>query len=178
MKKILEPETGFGPHLMLDCRRCNPEKIGDLAHVFRVLDSLPERIGMTKITQPYVFPYEGLVPEDKGITGMVVIAESHLSFHSFTEKDYFFFDLFSCKPFDVEAAKRYIVEAFEVEDVEAHMVERGRYFPRGSAEASQKCASAPHHPDASPDYAATDKVISLCASEAVRFERQPAQAAL
>ncbi len=122
--------TTLGPHLMLDCRRCNPEKIADLAFIWRVLDELPERIGMTKITQPYVFPYSGLVPEDKGVTGFVVIAESHLSFHSFTEKDYFFFDLFSCKPFDVEAVKNYILEAFEAQDVDVHYVERGRYFPR------------------------------------------------
>ncbi len=122
--------TGFGPHLMLDCRRCNPGKIGDLAYVFEVLNTLPDRIGMTKITQPYVFPYSGLVPEDKGITGIVVIAESHLSFHSFVEKDYFFFDLFSCKPFDVQAAQQLIVEAFDVQDVETHYAERGRYFPR------------------------------------------------
>lgn len=123
---------GFGPHLMLDCRQCDPQKIGDVAYVFEVLNTLPEHIGMTKIIQPYVFPYSGLVPEDKGITGMVVIAESHLSFHSFTEKDYFFFDLFSCKPFDVEAARRFIVEAFEVKDWEVHYAERGRHFPRSA----------------------------------------------
>src|SRR5690606_27799515 len=129
MSKILEkprkakkpPQAqGFGPHLMLDCSQCNREKIGDVAYVFEVLNTLPDHIGMTKITQPYVFPYSGLVPEDKGVTGIVVIAESHLSFHSFTEKDYFFFDLFSCKPFEVEAAKQFIIEAFEVKKVDVH----------------------------------------------------------
>ncbi len=129
-----EATMGFGPHLMLDCKRCDLEKISDVAYVFDVLNTLPDKIGMTKITQPYVFPYSGLVPEDRGITGMVVIAESHLSFHSFVEKDYFFFDLFSCKPFDVEAAKRYIIEAFGVQEVDAHYVERGLDFPRTGPE--------------------------------------------
>ena len=123
-------ETGFGPHLMLDCRGCDRDKIADVGYVFEVLNTLPERIGMTKITQPYVFPYSGLVPEDKGVTGVVIIAESHLSFHSFSEKDYFFFDLFSCKPFDVEAARQYIMEAFSVREAETHYAERGRDFPR------------------------------------------------
>jgi S-adenosylmethionine decarboxylase len=121
---------GFGPHLMLDCSACNLEKISDVAYVFDVLNRLPDLIGMTKITQPYVFPYSGLVPEDKGVTGLVVIAESHLSFHSFIEKDYFFFDLFSCKPFDVETARQFIVDAFEVKKAETHYVERGLDFPR------------------------------------------------
>jgi S-adenosylmethionine decarboxylase len=122
----------MGPHLMLDCRRCDPKKIADLGYVFRFLNELPDKIGMTKIIQPYVFPYSGLVPEDEGITGVVVIAESHLSFHSFTQKDYFFFDLFSCKPFDVEATRRHVLEAFDVQDYDMHYVERGRGFPRES----------------------------------------------
>jgi S-adenosylmethionine decarboxylase len=115
---------------MLDCRQCNVEKISDLAFVHQVLDELPTAIGMTKIIPPYVFPYSGLVPEDKGITGMVIIAESHLTFHSFVEKDYFFFDIFSCKPFDVQQAVDYIINAFEVKDYELHQASRGRYFPR------------------------------------------------
>ena len=65
-----------------------------------------------------------------GGNSMVIIAESHLTFHSFTEKDYFFFDLFSCKPFDVEAARQFIMEAFDVREVETHYAERGRDFPR------------------------------------------------
>ena len=67
-------EQGFGPHLMLDCRECDIDKISDLALVQSFLDELPELIGMTKIIPPYVFPYSGLVPEDKGITGVVIIA--------------------------------------------------------------------------------------------------------
>jgi S-adenosylmethionine decarboxylase len=123
-------EQGFGPHLMLDCRQCDKDKISDLALVQKFLDELPEQIGMTKIIPPYVFPYSGLVPEDKGITGMVIIAESHLSFHSFTEKDYFFFDIFSCKPFDVDYVQRLVLETFGVKDYERFYSERGRHFPR------------------------------------------------
>jgi len=124
----------FGPHLMLDCRGCNLEKIGNLEFVFKFLNELPERIGMTKITQPYVFPYEGLIPEDKGITGTVIIAESHITFHSFTDKDYFFFDVFSCKHFDVDQVACLVQEAFEVLHVERHEALRGKDFPRSLEE--------------------------------------------
>jgi len=122
-------QTGFGPHLMMDCRGVSFEKCSDLQTVWEFLDKLPERVGMTKITQPYVFPYSGLVPEDEGITGMVVIAESHLTFHSFIRKDYFFFDLFSCKPFDVDRVIQEVITTFEVEEPEIHRVDRGRHFP-------------------------------------------------
>lgn len=122
--------SGFGPHLMMDCRGVSFEKCSDLQYVWEFLNTLPDKVGMTKIMQPYVFPYSGLVPEDEGITGVVVIAESHITFHSFIRKDYFFFDLFSCKDFDVDRVAAEVIRAFDVEDPEIHRVDRGRYFPR------------------------------------------------
>lgn len=124
----------FGPHLMLDCRGCNTEKISNLEYVFKFLNELPERIGMTKITQPYVFPYEGLIPEDCGITGTVIIAESHITFHSFVEKDYFFFDVFSCKHFDMDIVAQMVMETFDVKHVARHEAIRGTDFPRSLEE--------------------------------------------
>ncbi|NQT32275.1 MAG: adenosylmethionine decarboxylase [Candidatus Omnitrophica bacterium] len=127
-------ETGrnesFGPHLMLDLRRCNKDKLSDYNLVFNTLNELPEKINMTKITQPYVFPYSGLVPEDKGITGTVIIAESHISIHTFQERDYCFVDVFSCKDFDVDIAANYLVDAFDSQDYDKHVVSRGRHFTR------------------------------------------------
>ena len=46
---------GYGPHLMLDLNDCNPGILDDLEACFRLLHDLPEKIGMTKITQPYLF---------------------------------------------------------------------------------------------------------------------------
>jgi len=120
----------FGPHLTLDLSKCNKDRLSDYNFVFKLLNELPEIIGMTKIIQPYVFPYNGLVPEDKGITGIVIIAESHISIHTFEEKDYVFIDVFSCKGFDVEIAKKYFVEAFEAKEATINVVERGLDFPR------------------------------------------------
>ena len=86
---------------------------------------------MTPITQPYVFPYDGLIPNDKGITGIAIIAESHLSIHSFEEKGYSFIDIFSCKDFNTDEAIRIILEMFKPADYEINLVKRGIDFPRG-----------------------------------------------
>lgn len=129
MNNEFKKET-FGPHLMLDLNKCKTEKLKDYNLIFRILDELPGKIGMTKITQPYVFPYAGLVPEDKGITGTVIIAESHISIHTFQEKDYCFVDVFSCKDFDVEYAAEYLIDVFESKKFEKHVVNRGKDFIR------------------------------------------------
>lgn len=128
----------FGPHLTLDLNDCNPEKLRDFDLVFEVLDQLPDMIGMTKITQPYVFKYSGLVPEDKGITGFVVIAESHISIHTFQEKNYVFIDLFSCKPFNYEFAQQYLIDVFESKKPTVNVLMRGLDFPREVADEATK----------------------------------------
>jgi len=115
---------------MLDLSECDQERINDLDFIFNFLNTIPDKIGMAKITQPYVFPYIGLVPEDKGITGFVVIAESHLSIHTFVEKCYAFVDLFSCKPFNTDMARDLIIEAFISKKPKVYMIERGTGFSR------------------------------------------------
>jgi S-adenosylmethionine decarboxylase len=123
-------ELPFGPHLTLDLKGCPKEILQNYNLHFELLKNLPELIGMTPITQPYVFPYSGLLPEDKGITGIVIIAESHLSIHSFEEKGYTFIDMFSCKEFDVEKAVEYILESFKPISYEKNLIQRGKDFPR------------------------------------------------
>jgi S-adenosylmethionine decarboxylase len=120
----------FGPHLTIDLVGCPVERLADYNLHFEYLKKLPELIEMTPITQPYVFPYSGLVPEDKGITGIVIIAESHLSVHSFEDKGYSFVDIFSCKPFNLDEAIRVTLETFQPTTYELNIVERGKSFPR------------------------------------------------
>ena len=121
---------GYGPHLMLDLNDCNPAVLDDLEACFSLLNDLPEKIGMTKITQPYVFRYSAPVPEDEGITGLAIIAESHISLHTYPRKRFAFVDLFSCKPFDVQGARDHIVRFFQSKSPAFHVQERGVAFPR------------------------------------------------
>jgi len=120
---------GYGPHLMLDLGECNPEILNDLDACFNLLNDLPEKIGMTKITQPYVFRYNGRIPEDAGITGVTIIAESHISLHTYPYKNFVFVDLFSCKTFDVESAKDHIIRFFQSKSPSVYTYERGEHFP-------------------------------------------------
>jgi S-adenosylmethionine decarboxylase len=120
----------FGPHITIDLKGCPKETLSNYELHFNYLKNLPELINMTPITQPYVFPYSGLVPEDKGITGIVIIAESHISVHSFEEKGYCFIDIFSCKDMDVERAIQITLDTFKPTDSEINIVKRGKDFPR------------------------------------------------
>jgi S-adenosylmethionine decarboxylase len=128
----LSLQKGFGPHVMLDLNRSNSKLLQSVELCFKLLDELPNHIGMTKITMPHVFPYKGLVPEDEGVTGSVIIAESHLSVHTFPMKSYAFIDIFSCKPFQTQFAIDYCVNLFESKDPDIHITYRGKDFPVGN----------------------------------------------
>jgi S-adenosylmethionine decarboxylase len=85
---------------------------------------------MTKIMPPYVFRYEAKKPEDWGISGFVLIAESHISIHTFPDKNYLSLDIFSCKEFDADHAISYVNNLFVVQRSETKLLDRGVEFPK------------------------------------------------
>ena len=68
LPEVADEMTGFGPHLMLDGYGCDKDKLTDLNLIYRSLEELPARIGMTKIMPPYVFKYSDL-KQDRACQG-------------------------------------------------------------------------------------------------------------
>lgn len=130
VKKLKRPEYGFGTHLMLDGYGCGREQLEDLSLIYNFLSEYPAKIEMTKIMPPYVFRYDARNPEDWGISGFVLIAESHISIHTFPEKNYLSLDIFSCKEFDSKRAISYVKKLFGVQKSEVKLLDRGLEFPK------------------------------------------------
>ncbi len=128
--KLKKPEYGFGMHLMLDGYGCDRERLEDLSLIYNFLSDYPAKIKMTKIMPPYVFRYDATNPEDWGISGFVLIAESHISIHTFPEKNYLSLDIFSCKEFDSTNSISYVSELFGVQKSEIKLLDRGLEFPQ------------------------------------------------
>ena len=128
---------GFGPHLILDGYGGEQKKLEDIEHIYRLLDGMPDEIGMTKIMPPYVFRYEGSKPEDWGVSGFVLIAESHISIHTYPEKNYLSLDIFSCKEFDVARATKIVQDYFSIQKVEKKVFNRGTEFPKDISKAAR-----------------------------------------
>jgi S-adenosylmethionine decarboxylase len=125
-------EFGFWPQLVLDLHGCNQGKLNDKDYIYHLLDSLPGHIHMNKIADPHLIHYPGTEGSfDKGgVSGFVLIKESHISIHTFVEQSHAFVDIFSCKPFDVEKAEKYLVENLEAQKTDKRVFPRGREFPK------------------------------------------------
>ncbi|HEY6865740.1 MAG TPA: S-adenosylmethionine decarboxylase [Candidatus Eisenbacteria bacterium] len=122
-------ELGFGPHLVFDGHRCPAARLSDLDRLYALLDRLPDQIGMTKIMPPYVFRHGPAGPA-AGLSGFVLIAESHISVHTFPALGFVNADVFSCEPFDPAVVLSALKRAFTPGRVEWKLFDRGREFPK------------------------------------------------
>jgi S-adenosylmethionine decarboxylase len=119
----------FGLHLMLDGYGCDPRKLSSEDFVRAFLDDFPESIGMTKLMRPYVHSYELPDLRHRGVSGFVLIAESHVSIHTFPLDGYVSIDVFSCKSFDTVFAEREIIRRFGIDRIEKNILDRGVEYP-------------------------------------------------
>ena len=117
-------------HLIIDGFGANRKMLESEDIIHDLLDRYPAQIGMTKVAPPQVFKYIGSKPEDWGISGFVLIAESHISIHTFPERRYVNIDIFSCKDFDSEYAIQELKTIFEFEEIQNYLLNRGLEYSK------------------------------------------------
>jgi S-adenosylmethionine decarboxylase len=111
-------------HLMLELYNIEREILSNEPLMRRVLDEYPSRIGMEKVSPVHLYDIETSNPLDAGLSGFVVIAQSHVSLHAWPEYGEVDIDICSCKEFSQEDAIAFAKEIFLTDDVEAHFVVR------------------------------------------------------
>jgi len=114
-----------GTHLMLDCFGCDANTLSNKQIITDFLANLPKLLGMHRLIDPIVIEYTGGDTWDKGgITGMVFIAESHVSIHTFPCDGFYTADVYSCKPFDCELAISIFKNTFHQTSQKINVVKR------------------------------------------------------
>ena len=83
-----------GDEWIVEAFGCDAERLGDRASLADLLDRMVNELGLRPIGagQWHVFPPPG------GITGMLLLAESHLTVHTFPEHRSLCLNLFCCTP--------------------------------------------------------------------------------
>src|SRR3989344_428228 len=129
-------EMGFGPHLTMDLYGCDKGKLTDSEFIKNILLELPPLIGMTRISEPQVHAFSSNPTGRKdsfdqgGISAFVLIAESHITIHTFVAQQSAFVDIFSCKSFSMKKAENYLMKAFGCQKAERNLFSRGLEFPK------------------------------------------------
>lgn len=85
----------FGPHVLI---KTQCDKLITMEEVFDFLERIVPQIDMTPITRACVL--KNKVNKPKYLSGIVLIAQSHISLHFNYQTKEVFFDIFSCASFD------------------------------------------------------------------------------
>ena len=96
----------LGRHLIAEYVACAPDKLDDLDFLERSLLEAVRRSGATIVKSTF----HRYAPQ--GVSGVVVIAESHMSIHTWPEYGYAAVDFFTCgQSVDPYKANEYLKEA-------------------------------------------------------------------
>jgi len=82
--------NALGRHLLLELKDCNPEVLNDLEFLKSSLTETAVQIGATVIGDSF----HQFSPQ--GVSGVVIISESHLFIHTWPEYSYAAVDVFTC----------------------------------------------------------------------------------
>ena len=117
--------NALGRHLLLEFFDCDLDAINNVEAVKGALIEAAKRAQATIVDVVFheFNPF--------GVSGVVVIAESHLAIHTWPEYRYAAVDIFSCGDvLQPEVAARYLVEQFGAERTSAVEMQRGMFLSR------------------------------------------------
>ena len=114
--------------MLVELRDCDADALDDLQNVESTLIDTARRIGATIIGHAF----HQFSPQ--GVTGVVIIAESHICIHTWPEHGYAAVDIFTCGDTSrLDEATRHIAEAFRSQDWSVVTLQRGQLDPSLSA---------------------------------------------
>ncbi|MCK4665693.1 adenosylmethionine decarboxylase [Candidatus Dependentiae bacterium] len=115
----------LGIEILCDFYNCNKEKMSDKNEIEKIIIKAVEESGATIIeTKLFLFsPY--------GLTGLIIITESHFSIHTWPEHGYIAIDYFTCnEKLDLSKTIEILKNYFEPENIDIKKISRGEIQPR------------------------------------------------
>ncbi|MEX1190331.1 MAG: polyamine aminopropyltransferase [Brumimicrobium sp.] len=111
--------SALGNHILVEFMRCDPDIMNDVSGIERDMVEAARKAGATVINSTFhhFSPY--------GVSGVVVIEESHLAIHTWPEYGYAAVDLFTCGEMDAWISFDYLKECFKSESYSAIEMKRG-----------------------------------------------------
>jgi S-adenosylmethionine decarboxylase len=110
-----------GTEWVVDAHGCDPESLRSPAVLKAVFDRVVRELGLSAAGDPVwrVFPGEG------GVTGLLLLTESHLACHTFPELGFAAFNLYCCRPRAEWPWPDRLREALGATDVQVTTLARG-----------------------------------------------------
>ena len=106
-------------HLLLELYRCDCEKLNDESFLRCILNRA------AKLANATVLNLISNKFEPQGVTAIALLAESHISIHTWPESNYSAVDIFTCgKNMMPELASQYLIESLMAREHSLRVIER------------------------------------------------------
>lgn len=115
----------WGYHLIVDVNDCDIESITNKENITEFAKELVSRIDMKAYGEPTVVDFANDDPTKGGYTLVQLIETSNICAHFVSATGEAFFDVFSCKEFEIEPVIQTITEYFGCSDGGVHAFTRG-----------------------------------------------------
>jgi S-adenosylmethionine decarboxylase len=115
----LKMDTGQAS--VVDAYGCDAEKLADTAVLNAVFDAVVRDLDLHPLGPPVFHEFPG----PGGVSGFLLLSESHLSCHTFPEKRYAAFDLYCCRGRVGWAWAERLKDFLGATDVQVRRLERG-----------------------------------------------------
>ena len=138
------PTEQFGIHVMLDGYDAPASLLANQDYLRSLLYDLPTELGMHRICEPQLVEVGPMNPKDSGgISGFVMIAESHISFHTFPKRGFVTMDLYTCQAqMDASKIVARLKNAFCLRDADVFIQPRGMRYPSKDIAVPSRMTSA------------------------------------
>lgn len=122
----------FGEHLTIDGYGGDVSRLSNKGLVSECLNKLPSLVGMKKITKPLIVWAQPNGKKDPGgWSGIVLVAESHISIHTFPRRGFLSADVYTCKSgLRIKTIVSYFKSRFALKGIERHFIKRGTRYPQ------------------------------------------------
>lgn len=107
-------------HYIFDASGIEESLLADEELVKNLLTETVNMLHMHVLEGPYVA--KG-IEENPGLSGFCIIDYSHISIHTFTNPKEALVDIFSCKPYDPQVVKNYLLEQLQIPEANVHFFE-------------------------------------------------------
>jgi len=110
----------LGRHLIVELYGCDYDRINNLEYVENTLKEAT-KLGNMHMVNSFFHKFG-----EVGVSGVIVIEESHISMHSWPEFKYLALDIFACgENVDIEKSLSFLLRKFEASKYSASEIKRG-----------------------------------------------------
>ena len=118
-------------HFTMDAFKSYRSRLDDIHLIYEMLEEIPAKLGVKAVMPPFVLPYyNGIVPEDCGVSGFVFLEGGHFTIHTFSYRETYFVDLFYPNDFDSSKLERLVKTSFPSEFFISNTIDRGSKITR------------------------------------------------